>query len=288
MSAHDRIISELTPVASAIKVRASSWGRLFDCAYSWEGTHLLGISSPSGIRAQLGTAVHASTAAYDSSRLPGREPIAVDEAAAVFIDTLYNPDRDVDYSRDDMTLKEAAFIGLRLHQRYCDEISPRFEFISVEQTLKPLHIDCGGGMVVTLTGSMDRARVVKGKAGGVVIPDVKTGVRVIENGEVQTKGRSPQLGTYQLLYEATEGVQTDGGQILALSTSGKKSAMPHELVGVSEVWDAKRVMVGTETAPGLIEIAALMFKTGLFPPNTASMHCSERYCSRWATCPYHE
>ncbi|MCT7340572.1 hypothetical protein P4129_07095 [Pseudomonas aeruginosa] len=30
-----------------ITVRASSWGALFDCAFKWEGVHLLKMRSPS-------------------------------------------------------------------------------------------------------------------------------------------------------------------------------------------------------------------------------------------------
>lgn len=263
------------------KVRASSWGRLFDCAYGWEGTHLLGLSMPSGLRAQLGTGVHASTAAFDRGRLPGATPISVDDAAGLAVDAIAKPDREVDYSRDDLTIREATAIALRLHTAYCHDLSPRYEFVSVEQTLQPLAIDCGGGIFVHLTGQMDRARVVQA-AGGVAIPDVKTGRRLVaKDGTVATKGRSAQLGTYQLLYEHTEHVPTVGGQILALDTESART-------GASKVWDAKRVMVGTPEAPGLIEIAAGMFRTGLFPPNPSSPLCQERYCARWSRCPYHE
>jgi hypothetical protein len=268
-------------------VRASSWGGLFDCGHKWEGEHLLGMRMPSGLRAQLGTAIHASTAKFDSGRLPGGERLTVDETAGAFIDTLHHPEREVDYSKDDLTVTEAERIGLSLHTMYCFEISPRFDFLSVEQTLAPLEIDCGGGHVVRLTGTMDRARVAQADI-GVVIPDVKTGSRVIERDKltgaptVVLKGRSAQIGTYQLMYEATEHVQTAGGQILALHTSGKPKAL------ASRVWDAKRVMLGTETQPGLIEFAADMFRAGLFPPNPQSMLCSPKYCARWATCNFHE
>ena len=40
-----------------VTVRASSWGSLFNCAYAWEGVHLLGIKSPSSPCALLGTAM---------------------------------------------------------------------------------------------------------------------------------------------------------------------------------------------------------------------------------------
>lgn len=277
----DRQIDAPAPHQSTYKVRASSWGRLFDCAYAWEGVHLLGMNMPSGLRAQLGTAVHASTAAFDRGRLPGATPVEVEEAAELAVKELHDPDREVDYSRDDMSIREATAIALKLHTLYCLDLSPRYEFLSVEQTLKPMHIDCGGGIVVSLTGQMDRARVVNTNT-GVVIPDVKTGRAVISRGQVQTKGRSAQLGTYQLLYEHTEGIPTVGGQILALSTNSRPEA------GVSPVWDAKRVMVGSDKAPGLIEVAAGMFRSGLFPPNPTSPLCSERYCARWSRCHFHE
>lgn len=262
-------------------VRASSWGRLFDCAHAWEAEHILGLRKPAGLRAQLGTAIHASTAAFDSGRLPGGSRTSVDEAASLFVDTLRNPDREVDYGKDDLTVRDAERIGLTLHTMYCHDLSPRFTFRSVEQTLSPMDIDCGGGMVVRLTGTMDRARVAESPAGP-VIPDIKTGARVIEGGEAVTKGRAAQLGTYQLMYEATEQTPTAGAQVLALKTTTRPE------VAASRVFDARRVMVGTEDQPGLIEHAAVMFRTGLFPPNPSSVLCSQKYCSRWETCHFHE
>lgn len=280
MNAPDRLIP-MVPERSVTSARASSWGSLFDCAFRWEGEHLLGMRKSAGLRAQLGTALHASTAKYDSSRLPGGDPISVDDAAGVFVDTLTHPDRDVDYAQDELTLRDAEKIGLSLHTSYCLDIAPRFQFQSVEATLKPLDIDCGNGTVVRLTGTMDRARVATTPAGP-VIPDIKSGARVMERGAVVIKGRSAQLGTYQLMYEQEHLTPTAGAQVIGLHTSSKPS------VGVSPVFDARRVMVGTDDSPGLIEIAAAMFRTGLFPPNPQSLLCSQRYCARWSTCAYHE
>lgn len=280
---HENRLSDVavTTAQSTIAVRASSWGGLFDCAFRWEGENLLGMRKPSGLRAQLGTAIHASTAVFDAGRLPGADLVSIDDAADAFVSTLRHPEFDVDYSKDDITVNEAEVIGLKLHSIYCQDLAPMFTFLSVEQTLNPLYIDCGGGQVVKLTGTMDRARVAD-TAAGVVIPDVKTGSSVIAEGVATIKGRSAQVGTYQLMYEHTAGIPTVGGQVLALKTSGKAEG------AASVVWDAKRVMLGTETAPGLIEFAASMFRAGLFPPNPQSMLCGERYCARWTACPYHE
>ncbi|MDT7835001.1 RecB family exonuclease [Aquabacterium sp. OR-4] len=279
MNAPERI----TPIAEAARVytvRASSWGSLFDCSYAWEGTHLLGLRKPSGLRAQLGTAVHASTAVFDKARITG-EQVSIDDAAGVFVKTLQEPERDVDYSQDDLSLRDAERIGLSLHTRYCAEMSPRFRFSAVESTLQPMDIDCGVSIIVRLTGSMDRARIALTDAGE-VIPDIKTGARVISDGVAQVKGRSAQVGTYQLMRERETGRPTAGGQVIALQTT--KAAE----VRASHVFDAKRVMTGTDDKPGLIEIAAGMFRSGLFPPNPQSVLCSPRYCARWATCHFHE
>jgi len=261
-------------------VRASSWGSLFDCAHRWEGEHILGIRKPSGLRAQLGTAIHAGTAAFDSSRLAG-EPISIDDAAGVFVDTLKNPEGDVDYRQDDITVAQAEKIGLVLSVKYCTEIAPKMDYMSVEMPLEPFSIDCGNGILVRLKGTMDRARVVR-SAGGKIINDLKTGARVISNGVVAIQGRSAQLGAYQIMSEQTDGEPTFGAQITGLQTTSNAN------VGVSKVFDAKKIMVGTEDEKGLIEYAAVMFKTGLFPPNPQSQLCSPKYCARWSTCMYHE
>ncbi|MGA4275620.1 PD-(D/E)XK nuclease family protein [Ralstonia nicotianae] len=263
-----------------VTVRASSWGSLFDCAHAWEGVHILGMRKPAGLRAALGTAVHASTAANDQARLDGN-PLRPDETADVMVDTLRHPEQEVDYSADDLTVDEAERIGLALHARYCTEIAPRFEYTAVEMKLDPFQIDCGGNIIVRLTGSMDRARVARTE-GGIAIPDIKTGSRIVEKGTVNLRGKAAQLGTYQMLYENTAGERTIGGQIIALPTSGKAQPM------VSPLFDARRVMVGTEDQPGLIEYAAEMFRAGLFPPNPQSILCSPKYCARWKTCMFHE
>ncbi|TCG08357.1 hypothetical protein BZM27_12540 [Paraburkholderia steynii] len=267
---------------SKIKVRASSWGGLFDCAMRWEGQHLLGMRMPVGIRAVLGTALHASTATYDRAYID-HEPMRIDDAASVLAARIHTPEYETDYRHDDITPQQAESIGLRLHHMYCEQITPTMHYVDVETTLKPFDIDCGGGLTVTLTGTMDRARVsAPPHVAHPIIPDLKSGRAVISKGDAKIKGRSAQLGTYELLYSHTRGVETGGSQVIALSATSKPA------VAVSPVFDARRVMVGTEHEKGLIEHAAEMFRSGLFPPNPSSIMCSPRYCPRWGTCPFHE
>lgn len=267
-------------MSDIITVRASSWGSLFDCSHRWEGVHLLGMRKASGLRAQLGTGIHAGTAAFDQA-LIDNEPISPNDAAGVFIDTLHNPEQEVDYKSDKLTLKEAEVIGLTLLTKYCTQIAPHMNYVAVEMQLQPLIIDCGNGIKVQLTGTMDRSRVAVSTVGHIV-NDVKSGSRIIVQGLVNMRPHIAQTGTYELMYRSTTGNETAGSQITGLQTTAAAA------VAVSPVFDAKKVMLGTEDSPGLIEHAGVMFKSGLFPPNPQSMLCSEKYCARWSLCNFHE
>jgi hypothetical protein len=264
---------------SELAVRASSWGEIFDCGYRWEGKNLLGMRLPAGLRTVLGSAIHAATAAFDQSVIDG-SGVTVDDAAGVLVDKLRDPGEECDFSRDDLTPKEAESIGITLLSRYCREWSPRFEFRYVEMATTPLTIDCGGGVVIRLTGTMDRARVYA-DSGSVGIKDLKSGARAVEKGGAKTRGHAAQIGTYELLYEHTTGERpTAPAGIIGLKTSGKPEIATGEITG------ARELMVGTDDHKGLIEFAAIMFRTGLFTPNPSSILCGERYCPRYGVCRY--
>lgn len=263
-----------------IPIRASAFATVFDCAHRFEGEQLLGMRKPSSLRAWMGTSIHHGTATFDQARIDAA-PIKPVEAADAMMELFTNPDRDVDLRDEKLTLKEAHRISLVLLSRYCTDISPQFEFTAVEAPLKAMDIDCGGGLIIRLSGTMDRARVVSSLAGRIIL-DIKSGSRLFKDGKVSVKARGAQLGTYQLLDEGTTGELTSGAQIAALQTTSTP------LVGVSHIFDAKRLMLGDETTPGLLDIAARMFKAGLFPPNPSSSLCDKRYCARWGVCKFHE
>jgi hypothetical protein len=268
-------------VAPSLTVRASSWAGLFDCAYRWEGIHLLKMRNLVGLRAALGTAIHAGTAAFDTARITG-DTVTADDAAGVLVDTLRDPENEFDPERDDLSMSEAEKVGIILLTKYCFEVSPRYTFVAVEMETKPLDINCGGGVIVRLTGTMDRARIRKGAA-GTGIADLKSGSAAVQKGAAVTKGHGPQVGTYELLYEHTTGEPiTDVAEIIGLKTKGTAE------IATGTIANGKRVMVGTEDQPGLIEFAAEMFKSGRFYPNPKSLLCSERYCPRFKTCPFHD
>lgn len=266
---------------NTVSVRASSWGSLFDCAYKWEGVHLHGIRKASGPRALMGTAIHAGTAAFDLSRI-NHTGLSANDAAGALVDVLKSPSFDVDWASDDLTPREVEAIALTLHTRYCLDWSPTFEFCSVEMETKPFPIDCGNGMTIELTGTLDRCRIRK-EISGKGICDLKSGGAAVANGKAKTKGHVAQIGTYELLYEYTTGeVVTAPAEIIGLKTRGKPE------IATGEIRNARALMVGTDDYKGLIEFGAEMFRSGLFPPNPQSMTCDERYCPRWSICRYHD
>ena len=275
MNAPERIVSP------SMTVRASSWASLFDCVSRWEGIYILGLKNVVGLRAKLGTSIHAGTAVFDQARITG-DLVTPDDAAGVFIDTLRSDDAYVDMNRDDITMPEAERVGLSLLVKYCREVSPRYNFVAVEMDTKPLDIDCGSGVIIRLTGTMDRARIRKAEH-GVGIADLKSGAAAVQKGAAVIKGHSAQVGTYELLYEHSTGEPiTDDAEIIGLKTKGTPE------IATAPIRNAKRVMVGTEDQPGLIEMAAEMFRTGRFYPNPRSLLCSPAYCPRYAKCHFHD
>ncbi len=266
-------------MSDPFRIRASSWGSLFDCAHKWEGEHLLGMWKPYSPRALLGTAIHASTAAFDDARV-NHFDLTPDDTAGIFVETLRDPGKDVDWSTSDIRIRDAERIGLTLHTRYCLEVSPNYQFEAVEMETVPLVIDCGHGIQIQLTGTLDRSRIRK-TTNGIGISDLKTGKASVQQGKAKTKGFKAQLGTYELLYEHTSGKQvTEPGEIIGLKTSGSPD------IGTGEIHGAKETLIGTDSSHGLIEYAKEYFRTGLFPPNPSSYLCDEKYCARWSTCKF--
>jgi hypothetical protein len=268
-------------MSAPFKVRASSWGKLFDCAHSWEGTHILGLRMPSSPRALLGTGIHHGTAVFDAARVNGH-PVSAADAVEQAVEKIVRPEDDIDWSADDLSAKDMQVIAATLVTKYCREVSPRYTFAAVEMVTTPMVIDCGGGMLIELTGTLDRARL-RLDTGGKGISDVKTGGAAVQKGAAKTKGFDAQLGTYEILTEHTTGeIITEPGEIIGMKTNGTPE------IATGEIKGAKAMMLGTPDEPGLIQYAAEMFRSGLFPPNPQSILCSPKYCARWRTCRFRD
>lgn len=268
----------MTNPENVLPIRASSFGGLFDCSLRWSKIHLDRQFMPTSPRALIGTGIHAGTAAFDSAKLEGA-PMRLDDAAGMTVDAIQQrvANGEVEWMAGEPTRPEVERIALQLTTKYCADISPLYEWEAVELTTKPLDIDCGNGIVVRLTGTLDRARVRRGSHG---ITDLKSGAKAVVEGRAETKKHKAQIGTYEVLYEHTTGNKiTAPGEIIGLNTTGKFNT------GTGEVRGARELLVGDGRNPGLIEVASQMFKSGIFPPNPSSFLCSKKYCPHFSTCP---
>lgn len=124
-------------IKEPILIRASSLAGLFECPARWEAQNIRGLRTPSSGSARLGTAVHTSTALFDTSRMNGTG-ITPDEAAGAAVDAIHKPDEEVLW--DDLQPTEAERIALSLHRLYCSTIAPRQTYAAVEATCERLDI----------------------------------------------------------------------------------------------------------------------------------------------------
>lgn len=273
-------------------VRASSFALFFDCPKNWAARNLEGLFLPATAPARIGTAVHRSTAAYDESRVDGVDYLSIDDAADLVVETIRNPDEEVDWMG--VNQDKAIAIGVGCHTKYCSEIGSLMEFTAVEQTLESLTIDVplSDDRVVelTLTGTLDRVRreadefMEETTAGEVPVfrerhgvCDVKTGARAVSQSPSRHKA---QLGVYELL-ASQSGHDIDlPAQILALQTSSKYDAAVHEVPG------AKEMLLGTPGDPGLLTFMADMIERETFYGNPSSMLCNEKYCPVYNSCKF--
>jgi hypothetical protein len=78
-----------------------------------------------GLRAALGTAIHAGTAVFDQAKITGDTVTAAD-AAGVLADKLRDPENEFDPTKDDLSMQEAESTGITLLTKYCGEVSPKY------------------------------------------------------------------------------------------------------------------------------------------------------------------
>ena len=104
----------------------------------------------------------------------------------------YDPENDFNPGRDDPTMPRQNALAFVLLVKYCREVTPKYEFFAVEMETKPLDIDCGGGVIVQLTGTMDRARVCR-KSDGPGIADVKRAAAAVQKGGKNSRTRPAAL-----------------------------------------------------------------------------------------------
>jgi len=259
------------------RIRASSLSELHDCPARWASKYIDGRTLPSSGKAALGTAVHASTAAYDQSVIDG-SGLSIDDAAAAAVEAIWNPQYDVQWGED--SPQKAEEVALSLHIRYCQEVAPLITYAAVEAKTDDLLIQDIG---LCLTGTVDR--IYKDEAGKLGIADIKTGkVAVGADGTIATAGHAYQLGVYELLAQHTTGQPIEApAKIIGMNTA--KTAQGQR-VGFGEITGAREVLLGTEEEPGILFYAAEIIHSGLFFGNPKSMLCHASYCPNFGPCRF--
>ncbi len=269
-------------MSEIVRIRASSWGTLFDCAYKWEAENILGMTKPSSGRAHLGTSMHKSTAAIDTRQM-NNDPMSIDEAIDIFLDSIENPDEEVDWKHDDLAITDARHIGIKLNDMYLNEWSHKFNFLSVEKEIGAIDINTDQGVIIRLTGRMDRIRIISTNEGTrKSIVDVKTGKAAVSGGKATTKGKGAQLGVYEILEEEESGEACNGpAGIIGMQTSKNPK------IALGSIDQPRKLLLGDDQNEGMISMAGKMLKSGLFTPNPSSMLCDKKWCARWNSCIYH-
>lgn len=259
-----------------VKIRASSLSELFDCPARWEAKYILNLRLPRTPRAQLGTAIHKSTAAFDQSTID-KAGITIDEAAGAAVDAIHRPDEEVCW--DDEKPSDIEKIALSLHSKYCTIIAPEQNYKAVEVQCDQLAIS---DLDIILTGTTDRIREIEGGNG---IVDIKSGCTAVKaDGSVETKGHTYQIGVYELLAQHASGLEiTEPGMIAGLQ-AGKTDK--GQRVGTALIDGARSVLVGDNDSPGVLEAAAKMIHAGVFIGNPKSMMCGEKYCPVFNNCKF--
>lgn len=253
-------------MSEIIRARASSIGSFFDCPLRWAEVNLYGNSLPSTAPAAIGTAVHASTAAFDEGGT------TVLDSAEVAVELIKRPEEDVNWG--DASRNRAIEVALGVHTRYCNDIAPTVEYKAVELTLDPLQIEINEDITLELTGTLDRIRVKDGKQG---VADVKTGARAMSMNSGRHKA---QVGVYSLLAENQGFHITLPETLIKLQTSSNYGA------GLEDISGAREALLGTDDSIGLLECMGKMLKEGLFYGNPQSWLCSDKYCPKFNNCNF--
>jgi len=259
--------------ANATRIRASSFSDLLDCAARWEARNLLDMRSPSSGEATLGTAVHAGAALFDKRE--GTLKDAIDCAR----ENIIRPREETNWNNADLSKSDAEKMAGVMTAGYCAEFKD-VSWHSVERTFAPLVVSVDD-VLIELTGTTDRIK--QGDDGLLSVGDLKTGKAVINgDGDIDAGQYRIQLGVYELLAE------NEGGELMTDTPFivGIKSTKDRPQIKVAPVYGAKDALLGTEGQPGVLQMAAVMLKSGLFPPNPRSILCSKKFCPRFDVCGF--
>lgn len=259
-----------------ITIRASSLSDFLDCAHRAAARVIEGKTTPGGFSSIVGKAVHIGGAFYDQAKISNIK-MSIDDAASAVVDMIKNPEEEIIW--DDRTPFEAEKISLRLHNLYCSEIAPKYDFVAVETYCGSIEFEDLG---FAISGNVDR---IRHENGGYGINDNKTGKMVVStNGIVKTQQHAAQIGIYEILAEHELGIRINlPANIVGLNVAQTEKGIR---AGIGEMKGCKGIILGESGKPGVLEYVAQMLKTGMFPPNPRSQLCHPKYCPIYNECQF--
>ncbi|MBN6741317.1 PD-(D/E)XK nuclease family protein [Acidithiobacillus sp. MC6.1] len=258
-------------------MRASSWADFFDCSQRWYYTHVEKLAGRQSHQATIGSAVHEGAAYFDMARLAG-QPVPINDACEKAMGYIAEHGEETDWSA--LPQENAESVVRLLTQNYCTLIAPKRNWVAVESRCAGVDIETDHG-ILRVTGTIDR---VEDTDRGYRVSDLKSGKSAVKSGSMvaNAKAHAAQLGIYTLMAEAELGIEmTAPAEIIGLNSTRDGR------IGTVEIEDVKTPLLGTEDAPGLIDMAARMLSLGLFPPNPRSMMCGEKWCAGYSRCHFH-
>ncbi|MGP1715562.1 MAG: PD-(D/E)XK nuclease family protein [Methylophilus sp.] len=276
-----------------IWLRASSLKELFDCPYRWEANNTnSGIPAiPTSIKGHTGTAVHKATEIYDKNYLGRYAPATPNDellqrALASFKVAFDNPK----FAIKDATAKEIGDmrnIGTKLVARYINEIAPTVSYSNIELKCKPMEIDVGG-VILSLTGTIDRLYIPDANPMSRGVLDVKTGVQAVNaQNIVEVVAHKPQLGIYEIMGENT--INKKGNIVIPVNAPARVVGMQTNgkaRVAIGETMSSRDILIGTQHEAGMLQNAGRILEHKIFHGNPSSMMCNPDYCRRYKTCRY--
>jgi hypothetical protein len=255
----------------SLNIRPSSVGNFHDCPQRWFQTHILGVRSWSGYAAMRGTAVHkAAEIIWSESIKAGSKVFSLDaakDAAAQSVDDEMESDEREVRLYDFETKEGAIDDAVRGAEVYAKEIVTQVDIpVSVETYLKSDIND-----TISINGTFDAYT-----KGGTIV-DIKTTSR-----KAVPSKYVDQMSIYARLAEAN-GMSPNWKMSIENIVFLKNDIKAH-------IFESPLDFAGTKRKIDDIVARVEWYRKNpydghmVFPANTGSYLCSDKYCPAYDTC----
>jgi len=240
-------------------LRPTGINTFLDCSAKYLFQEIERIETPNKSYLAFGSSIHKTLEANFAQKIDTKTDLPIDEAKEIFSEVFEDEFRKVD--RMDLEEEKPGTMkdqGVKLIQKYQQEIAPRIIPVAVEQRIKVTF----KGYDYGLAGTIDLY-----DADSVIIDHKTTSKKI--NGNIP-EGYKRQLSGYALLEEAT-GRKVNGARIDYFKRDSTE--IRHLTVPIDK-----------EHFLSMFQSIGDAIKKGVFIPNRNSFLCSKRYCKFYAEC----